>query len=428
MTPEKFDGDTALNDIYVNPCQSIKRCIPRHETAHGHSSASAKEAVSHVRKRLPHVESLYSAVKGREPILDPLMFPQTKIVSRLTGRFSGLSLCDRSLSSPSTSFSSLEQLPSEILILIATNLAFWDKKALVSTSWRIYHLLGTIKPPDRFSWRVHTLTSFNRAPIEYFDVTILQSDDIKQELTRLVKQLPEKLRRGHYFFDPTKTRMKDLSCLYFPSRYYTIFGGRKTRCRTLGQFIAIQINEYIGRLLLEAKRGAHSTSKRCLRADIDAGPQQESERSSIAGKWRETYESWMLGKLCSESEKPTLAVLSRSAWEESLELLLRMGFDIVHGRTCFNGKICEVGIDEGVQIRAKPRRKKRRLDFDPSDDDTDIDDGEIRHCLGYTVDGPGGRLSFWGEDESEEVEAQEGDSLRDLMYYHGRQVVNDTAA
>ncbi|KAI4189486.1 MAG: hypothetical protein L6R41_001448 [Letrouitia leprolyta] len=342
-------------------------------------------------------------------------------------RFSGLSLRDWPSSSPSTSPSSLERIPSEILNLIAENLAFWDKKALASASRRIYHLLGSVEPPDRFSWRVHMLTSFNRAPNEFFDVTIVQSDDIQQELTRLVKQLPETLKRGHYAFDPAKTRLKDLSCLYFPDGFYTGFGGRMIRCRTLGQFIAIQINEYIGRLLLEAKRGASFTLlKRDLKTSTNIGFEKGTEPSTIASKWRETYESWIFGKRWSEVKRLSSAAPAHSAWEQSLELLLRMGFHIVHGRICFKGKICEVGSDEGVQIRAKIRHKKRRLDCDPSDDDTDDDDGEICYCLNPTNEGPGGGFDFCRADENEDIGAQESNYFNDAMYFHGGQVVDDT--
>lgn len=351
-------------------------------------------------------------------------FPQSKHVTRLMIQFSGLSLSDRP-SLTSTSCTPLERLPPEIVIAIATHLAFWDKRALASTSRRIYHLLGSVGPPDRFSWRIHKLTSFNRAPWEFFDVTIFKPDDIRRELTRLVKQIPKNPKGGHHVFDPAKTRIKDLSCLYFPSGFHTNFRGKRTRCRTLGQFIAIQINEYIARLLMEAKRGESLViSRRGLKPAIDTTLENQTQLSIIAGRWREAYDLWMLGTCRSKTTRLSWAVLPHSAWEESVELLVRMGFEILHGRTCLDGKICEVGKDEGVQIRATLRRKKRRLDFDA---DTDSEDGETWHYLSGTEKSQGGGVGFPEENENEVIEAQEPDYFSDAMYFHGGEEVVDEA-
>ncbi|KAL8945172.1 MAG: hypothetical protein Q9211_000324 [Gyalolechia sp. 1 TL-2023] len=306
---------------------------------------------------------------------------------------------------------------------MATHLAFWDKRALASTSRRIYHLLGSVEPPDRFSWRLHTLTSFNRAPREFFDITILKPDDIRQELNRLVKQIPIRPKGGHYVFDPAKTRIKDLNCLYFPTGFHTNFRGRKTRCRTLGQFIAIQINEYIARMLMEAKRGeALVVMQRGTKPAIDTTIGNKIQLPIIAGRWREIYESWMLGTFCLKSTRLSLAPLPHSAWELSVDLLTRMGFEILHGRTCFNGKICEVGKDEGVEMGVTLRPKKRRLGCEA---DIGSDTGEN---LSSTEEIQRNEIGSHEEDGNEVIEAQEPNYFSDAMYFHSGQPVDDTEA
>ncbi|KAL8944004.1 MAG: hypothetical protein Q9216_000713 [Gyalolechia sp. 2 TL-2023] len=426
MPPEEVYGIRAVDiERHASLLKIKRRYVPRRRLIHPRFDAISVKVAPGVRRFwcLPHIEPPYPPVKAREPILDPSTFPQSKLVTRLAIQFSGLSLSDRPPPC-GESLGVLERLPAEVVISIATNLAFWDKRALVSASRRIYHLLGSVEPPDRFSWRVHMLTSFNRAPSEFFDVTIFQSDDIRRELTRLVKQIPRMPKRGHYIFDPAKTRIKDLYCLYFPSGFHTTFRGRRTRCRTLGQFIAIQFNEYIARLLTEAKRGESQViTQRGLELGIDTILDNKTHLSTIAGRWREIYELWMLGKFCSKSKRQPLATLPDSAWKESVELLLRMGFYILHGRTCSNGQICEVGIDEGVKIRAMLRRKKRRLDCDA---DTDSNDGETRHYLSGEEESHGGGVGPRGENV---IEAQEPNYFGDAMYFYGgEEVVYNTDA
>ena len=333
---------------------------------------------------LPHIDPPYPVIEPRELIepstlifTRPIMYqalclpicsiPYSRLISRLTVRFSCLSLSDRFTTS-SAAWSRLERLPPEILILITTHLAFWDKKALSSVSQRIYYLLGPIEPPDRFSWRIHILTSFNLVPSEYFDVTILRPDEVKSELTRIVKQIPRKQRRGHYNFDPRKTRLKDLTCLYYPFGFHTSFRGKRIRCRTLGQFVAIQVNEYIARLLKETKQEESlAMMQRCSELDNDVSYEQRDQLAAIASKWRDIHGQWEVGTPGSRSARLTLMASPSSGWDESLDFLLRMGYETLCGRIRMYGRICEVGKDEGTEYGsdAMPETlnsKKRSID------------------------------------------------------------------
>ncbi|KAL9595686.1 MAG: hypothetical protein Q9219_006282 [cf. Caloplaca sp. 3 TL-2023] len=310
---------------------------------------------------LPRIESPYPVIKAREPAIDPSLYvsqvekdnvrhtltshrlSQAKHVERLMVQFSGLSLTDR-LSTPSAAWCSLERLPPEMIASIASHLAFWDKKALASTSQRMYDVLGPVKPPDRFSWKIHILTAFNRVPNEYFDITYFKPDQISCELVRIQRQLPSGLRRGHYVFDPSKTRLKDLNCLYFPLGFQTRFQDMTVRCLTLGQFIAIQINLYIRRLLTETLN-REFTAVEGVSAEVSTKAVLKSKADGPNGtnKWEVIREDWMNVEYPS---RPALEipwkVYTTSAWDESIELMKRMGYDFIRGQFCLHGRLCQI--------------------------------------------------------------------------------------
>ncbi|KAL8674136.1 MAG: hypothetical protein Q9168_001473 [Polycauliona sp. 1 TL-2023] len=198
------------------------------------------------------------------------------------------------LCSPSTSWTRLESLPPEIFRLILNHLAFFDKKALSSTSWRAYDLAGPIKPPDRFAWRLHLCSAFNRCTDDFFDITIFHPDDITRELTRITSQFKDTPRRGHYAFDATKTRLKDLTCLYFPPGFYVQHGSVKVVCRTLGHFVAIQFRAYVARILWDTKAGHDSAfQRRHIDPGVDFTKEHKANLESEAHQWAFIQDRWL---------------------------------------------------------------------------------------------------------------------------------------
>lgn len=300
-----------------------------------------------------------STVNSECPILifTTRSVPHSRLVDRLKLQFSNLSLSER-FSTPSPKWSRLESLAPELLILISDHLAFFDKKALASTSQRIYHSLGLVMPPDRFAWRVHLLTSFNRAPSDQFDVTIFPPEEIRKELTRLWRQIPPKPRLAHRSLDPEKSRLSDLNCLYFPGGFATNFRSGHIRCRTLGQFIAIQFNEYINTLVKTCKRGQSLVRRR---RRVDADVQYTNEHKAAleleAAQWQEIhsqcvdwiYFAGIVVRQRAGAGAPT------STKDGSMELLVRTGYEFLCNRVCMYGRICEVGGDEGITIHRESK-------------------------------------------------------------------------
>lgn len=285
-------------------------------------------------------------------VLTTRRIPLSKIFDRLVLQFAHLSLSDR-FSTHSAKWSRLERLPPELVMSIAEHLAFFDKKALASTSQRIYHLLGPLKPPDRFAWRVHILTSFNSVSSDQFDVTIFPPDEIRQELARIWRQIPAKPRFAHFNLDPTKSRLNDLSCLYFPTRFATKFRFGQIRCRTLGQFIAVQFSEYVHKVVKECDRGENLARKRRrLRNDADYRENHMADLYREIKQWQEIYGQC---KNCVKSRYDGTSwvkvVAPNSAVEGSMEFMARMGYEMLCNRVCMYGRICELDEDEGIKIR-----------------------------------------------------------------------------
>ncbi|KAL8961623.1 MAG: hypothetical protein Q9183_005281, partial [Haloplaca sp. 2 TL-2023] len=199
-------------------------------------------------------------------------------------------------STPGTSWSRLESLPPELLASITSNLAFFDKKALASTSHRLYDLMPPLVPPDRFAWRVHLCTAFNHAPVTYFDTSILEAERLREELKRLVTLTPETLRRGHYVCDPKASRLRDLGCLYFPTGFQTRCGDRQILCRTLGQFIAIQLEEFVARTIrVSRQREALALGMQPAISSSSLTTAQKKARVKEARHWKELQDTWKLG-------------------------------------------------------------------------------------------------------------------------------------
>ncbi|KAL8755815.1 MAG: hypothetical protein Q9199_003380 [Rusavskia elegans] len=244
---------------------------------------------------------------------------------------SRLSFSDK-LCCPSTRWSRLEALPPEVFRSILIHLAFFDKKALSSTSWRVYDLAGPIKPPDRFAWRLHLCSAFNRCTDDFFDTTIFNPDDITRELTRITQQITRTPSKGHYALDTSKTRLKDLTCLYFPSGFYVQYGSHKLACRTLGHFVAIQFRSYVARLLWETKDGEDlAFRRRYIDPRIEFTDDHKATLTKEAHRWGLIRGHWLqrFSALRSD-ERPDGATLPDSAVEATEALVRNVGVQEIH--------------------------------------------------------------------------------------------------
>ncbi|KAL8996634.1 MAG: hypothetical protein Q9169_003916 [Polycauliona sp. 2 TL-2023] len=221
----------------------------------------------------------------------------------------------------------LEALPPEVFGLILDHLAFFDKKALSSTSWRAYDLAGPLKPPDRFAWRLHLCSAFNRCTDDFFDTTIFNPDDITRELTRINRQFKDTPRKGHYAIDVTKTRFKDLTCLYFPNGFLIRYGSRKLVCRTLGHFVAIQFRAYVARLLWETKVGHDSAfQRRYIDPRVDFTEEHKASLDKEAHSWAIVQDLWVQSFSALKSDVKTDGLtLPDSAVEATEALVRKMG-------------------------------------------------------------------------------------------------------
>ncbi|KAL8738827.1 MAG: hypothetical protein Q9181_000431 [Wetmoreana brouardii] len=285
-------------------------------------------------------------------------------------QFSGLSLADRH-STAGTAWSLLESVPPEVFTCITEHLAFFDNKALASTSRRVYDLMGHLVPPDRFAWRVHVVTSFNRAPDAYLDVTIFKAKQIRREIRRLVKHVvianpgiinrpPTIVTRGHFVFDPTTTRLKDLNCIYFPAGFQTQCGGKRVLCYTLGQFIAIQFVDYVSRIVQACRRGdSEALDRRYVIPGLESTDEHKQNLANEAKKWREIHDEWLQGSSSAstaddDDKDRETRLLTLSVWDYSRFFASRMGIEVVQGRFVINGRICEVGEHQGFEVRRQP--------------------------------------------------------------------------
>ncbi|KAL8681407.1 MAG: hypothetical protein Q9186_002482 [Xanthomendoza sp. 1 TL-2023] len=263
-------------------------------------------------------------------------------------------------------WSRLETLPPEIFLSISIHLAFFDKKALASTSHRIYSLMGPLYPPDRFSWRLHMCTSFNRCSDDYFDITIIHPDDITRELSRILDQVPKTTRKGHYFLDPLKSRLRDLNCLYFPAGFYIACGERTIRCQTIGQFVAIQFRAFVARLLLDTSDGEDTVFKRRhFDPLIDFAEEHKASLMRQAHQWRKMKDFWIQGFSTPKSDEGARSVMRigrgpLSAAEASEKLMVRMGYEELKDRMYLNGHICEAGAAQGMKTQ-NPNLKRPLL-------------------------------------------------------------------
>ncbi|KAL8904337.1 MAG: hypothetical protein Q9207_003348 [Kuettlingeria erythrocarpa] len=351
---------------------------------------------------LPHIEPPYPlAVKQRQPMIDPETYVYifhrlsklyahhssitlTKSIDRLTIQFSWLSLSDR-LVTPSKRWSRLERLPPELVLSISEHLVFFDKKALASTSERMYHLLGDLRPPDRFAWRAHLVTSFNRVSGHYFDVTILPPHEIKQELARIWRQVPLKPKFTHFNINPTKSRLDDLNCIYFPAGYATEFWFGQIRCRTLGQFLAIQFYDYVHRIVKECSR-RQDLARRRRRVRADYSEEHTASISREITKWEEVREQCFKG---APYKIDQITVAPTSANAGSMEFMTRMGYEVLCNRVCMFGRICEVDVDEGVRVGRVPKAAPSFTDWYALDeldeevlneDDSTDQEPDLRDC------------------------------------------------
>ncbi|KAL8706319.1 MAG: hypothetical protein Q9201_000638 [Fulgogasparrea decipioides] len=320
--------------------------------------------------------------------------PQAALIPRLTVQFSCLSLADRH-SNAGTVWSLLESVPPEVFTCISEHLAFFDKKALASTSRRVYDLMGHLVTPDRFAWRVHVVTSFNRAPDAYFDVTIFKAQQLRREIRRLVKQTPTAVTRGHFVSDPTTTRLKDLSCIYFPAGFQTQCGGKRVLCYTLGQFIAIQFVDYVSRVVQTSKRGeSKALDRRYVIPGLEFTDEQKQNLTKEAKKWREIHDEWLQGSSSAstannDDKDRETRLFALSVWDYSSIFASRMGIEVMQGHFVISGRICEVGEHQGFEVRRQPSPLLASLEENSDwNEDDDLRYSDL-------------------EDDDEDIEAQE---------------------
>ncbi|KAL8715041.1 MAG: hypothetical protein Q9220_000998 [cf. Caloplaca sp. 1 TL-2023] len=342
---------------------------------------------------LPSIEGLFPAFIPRRSKTDPAKLHENQLIPRLTSQISNLSLLGH-FDTASTSWSRMERLPPEIINLIAVNLAFFDKKALASTSRRIYGMLEPVEPHDRFSWRLHLCSAFNRAPSQFLDFSMLEAEQVRLESERLVRLIEYTPTKGHYIFDPKKTRIKDITCLYFPRGFFSHYQGKHIFCQTLGQFIALQFHEYVARMIAGAKEAElQALGRRSFSKDVDVSEEQKEILECEARRWREVHDLWLGSQHVFQVSDILEDTAPDSAWGWSHVFLYRMGYIELQGRLCYQGKICESGQDFGMAIR-KPSGVKERSqgqtpfphesadedemteqdDDDDDDDDNDEDD------------------------------------------------------
>lgn len=218
-------------------------------------------------------------------------------------------------------------------------------------------------------------TSSNRCTDDYFDITVFHSDDITRELSRILNQIPVRPKRGHYAFDPLKTRMKDFTCLYFPTGFDTPYGDRRIRCHSLGQFVAIEFRAFIARLLLEAEEGEDTAyQRRQIDSRIEFTKEHKANLTREAQQWRKMKDFWIQGFSTRQIDVDPWGRLGRvplSAAEASEKLMNRMGYEELNGRLCLNGQICEAGHDQGAKMQNLEHQRPLLLakhDLGPVDD------------------------------------------------------------
>ncbi|KAL8812881.1 MAG: hypothetical protein Q9223_000531 [Gallowayella weberi] len=227
--------------------------------------------------------------------------------------------------------------------------------------------MGPLYPPDRFSWRLHMCTSFNRCSNDYFDITIIHPDDITRELTRILDQVPRTTTRGHYFLDPLRNRMKDLNCLYFPAGFYTACGEKIIRCPSIGHFVAIQFRAFVARLLLDAEDGEDTALKRRqVDPRIEFTEEHKASLTREEHQWRKMKDFWIQAFLPPRLDDGVRSVKlfgpgPFSADEATEKLMVRMGYEELDGQMYLYGQLCEAGGDQGVKIQNPNLKRPLRL-------------------------------------------------------------------
>ena len=84
---------------------------------------------------------------------------------------------------------------------------------------------------------------------------------------------------------------------------------------------------------------------------------QKKIRIKEATHWREVHDAWKEGNdLSDKTLCPRPCVFCwvkepRSAWDYARLFLSRMGIDVLEGRLCMFGRICEIGKDQGAKVR-----------------------------------------------------------------------------
>ncbi|KAL8790775.1 MAG: hypothetical protein Q9213_000399 [Squamulea squamosa] len=160
------------------------------------------------------------------------------------------------------------------------------------------------------------------------------ADDVTRELRRITSQIVEIPKKGHYALDTTKTRLKDLSCLYFPAGFHVQYGLQKLVCGTLGHFVAIQFRAYVARLVWETRAEEDSAFKRrYIDPRIDFNDEHKTNLTNEAKGWNRLRERWMSRSCAPRSDEKSDAYnLPDSAVVATEALVRRMGVQEIHNQ------------------------------------------------------------------------------------------------
>ncbi|KAI4207593.1 MAG: hypothetical protein LQ348_000538 [Seirophora lacunosa] len=224
------------------------------------------------------------------------------------------------------------------------------------------------------------MASFNRLPSEWFDLTTFPPDQVTQELARIWRQIPLKPRSTHFNLNPTQSRLNDFNCLYFPTGFVTTFRSEHIRCMTLGQYIAIQFDVFVRKILKESARGRRwIRRRRRLACDLRYTDEHKANLRAELKQWQTVYHE-CTNNINSPVDDATW-VAPHCASEGSKELLVRMGYEFLRGSICMYGRICSIEDDEGVEIRRSWMESRRggwhALDTYERERDWADSDGEL---------------------------------------------------
>lgn len=149
---------------------------------------------------------------------------------------------------------------------------------------------------------------------------------------------------------------------------------------TLGQYIAIQFDVFVRKILKESARGRRwIRRRRRLACDLRYTDEHKANLRAELKQWQTVYHE-CTNNINSPVDDATW-VAPHCASEGSKELLVRMGYEFLRGSICMYGRICSIEDDEGVEIRRSWMESRRggwhALDTYERERDWADSDGEL---------------------------------------------------